>query len=187
MVFPYQTVRRVRSKVPHLDGFRQIAEGSFARVYTKPGYKPVRKLTVDRCHYEYLTDRFSPKGRFKPRVLHDFGAIGECEFTEGTLYLVEIERLYPIQYGSANYRLRALLYEFASEAGNRGLGKVAKMMHRVDPLLVPRGFRAFMQDLQRFIEDFGITIDFHDDNLMQRADGTFVFSDPVYSSDSPTF
>lgn len=165
-------VASVRRTHPLLRGTRVLGRGSFCVVFETAQTDRVLKLTTDRAHVDYLLDGCSPQGEHKPRVLADHEEVGTT--SRGLpMYLLEVERLQRIKRGTPNGTLAQRIVRFAD-----------KHRHFPDELrdvpALTSALADFMGVLNIFISNFSYMRDAKFDNFMQRADGTLVFSDPVY-------
>ncbi len=166
-------VSRLRKRHPLLKNKKIIGRGVFCRVFEGSTPQSVYKLTADRSHVEYLTDRLSPQGRFKPVVIEDYGVVGTLK-TGTDIYLLEVERLQRLKRRSKNARLVA---EIMNQT-RRALPTEDKALEKDQP-----GLLEFMEDLNNFTYNFLCTFDLHYANFMERTDGTLIFSDPVFDEE----
>lgn len=165
-------VQRLRHQHPAFKNTKFLARGSFCGVYSMLQPDRVLKLTVDSCHIAYLTDGCAPTGIHKPELLKDYGPVGTTE--DGLdLYLVEVEKLYPVRRGTENGLLAHRIVRFVDRSGRypQGLEDIPGLT----PSLVE-----FMTLLNQFIGNYGCHSDARLANFMEREDGTLVLSDPVF-------
>lgn len=153
-----------------------IGSGNFCKVFRASKKTRVLKLTADRTHYEYLVDANSPKGIFKPLVYRDMGKIGRTG-TDMDVYLVEVERLREIGFGSENEKVIHKLIDF--EDKNDRLPVTRK-----EAPGLPRELLQFMKELNEFTNLGSAHYDLCRRNFMERRNGTLVFSDPVFDQET---
>jgi hypothetical protein len=165
-------VQRLRQVHPAFRGTRFLARGSFSGVYSTSQPDRVLKLTTDSSHVAYLTDGCAPSGVHKPVLLRNYGEVGTTERDLG-LYLVEVEKLQPVSRGTANGLLarRIIRYVAKNHMYPEELGDISGLT---------RSLVDFMTDLNWFVAHYDCHTDARWTNFMERADGTLVFSDPVF-------
>lgn len=174
-------VAHVRNSNPLILGKKVLGKGQFCQVFEGNNPDRVFKLTADHFHVEYLLDPHSPKGLFKPVVYEDHGIVAETSLG-ADVWLLEVERLYPLARGSENYRLAKALEHFwesmsyerlpeEDDVGHKTLQSVQRLLS--DELL------EYMTEVNYFTHNFCCKLDMHVKNFMQRTDGTLIFSDPV--------
>lgn len=166
---------RCLSSLAALRGAALLGRGAFSAVY-ESATGSVLKLTVDRVAARYLVGRRAPVGVFKPRVLKNFGAVGETDHGD-TLYLFELERLQPLRRGSELGGLARRIINHARQHNELP----EEPTPRVD---AGKAMHAFMTQLNDFREHFECGLDVHWGNFMERTDGTLVFSDPFADCDT---
>jgi hypothetical protein len=167
------SVVSLRRSHPAFAGTRLLKRGSFCGVFSQPQSDCVLKLTTDSSHVGYLTDWCAPKGDYKPRVLTDHGQVGETSLRALPLYLLEVERLKPLQAGSASSKLARRLSRFTRAC--RNFPEDLQALSDLSPPLLE-----FIAQLSWFIDNYDCKLDAHAQNFMERDDGTLVFSDPVF-------
>jgi hypothetical protein len=165
-------VARLRYSHPAFKGTKLLARGSFSGVYSMPQTDRVLKLTTDSRHMSYLTDIASPAGIHKPRVLNNHGQVGNTE-DNLALYLVEVEKLKAVRRGTENGLLARRVIRFVSS--ERRYPEDIRDIPGLTPTLVQ-----FMEQLNWFIANYDCKADACWGNFMERDDGTFVLSDPVF-------
>ena len=169
-------VRRTVAQDPRLKHARILSSGQFSRIFTSPRANRVFKLTVDQSYVAYLPDRRSPKGAHKPLLYRDYGIIGETR-SGVALFLLEIEQLRKIRRGSANAQLVCnIVRHFEKRRGRRR----PHLPHRARQVVgLTAKLATFLRKLERFSERQHYALDVHEDNIMQREDGTLVINDPL--------
>jgi hypothetical protein len=172
---------------PLLAGLPEIGRGEYSIVLGMADPGRVMKLLSSPADYFLLTADDRPAGTNFPILFADHGVIGRAS-TGYLLHLVEIERLHPLAPGSAAAQQAELLME-AFWLGCREFARLGAEMGRIalfhlldappaglDPELLEA-----LRELSNFIESYQVRPDIlSDGNLMARADGTLVFSDPVF-------
>jgi hypothetical protein len=174
-------VKHVRKSNPLISGKKVLGKGQFCQVFESNNPDRVFKLTADHFHVEYLLDSYSPKGRFKPVVHEDHGIVAETNLG-ADVWLLEVERLYPLTRGSDNYRLAKALEYFWESTSFERLPEKSDVAHEtlksVQRLLSDE-LLEYMAEVNGFTYNFCCKLDIHLKNFMQRTDGTLIFSDPV--------
>jgi len=174
---------------PLLKGRKEIGRGENSIVLegdTVKGNARVFKVLTSPTDYAYYTAADRPQGLHFPLLLKDHGIIGKAQ-SGYPMYLVEVERLYPLPGNSDVGRLAAKISSSYFDACRvwrnlaHDMGLVA--LHHL--AVTPMGWEDAMKDalgtLEKFSEDYGALPDLvKADNLMMRKDGTLVFSDPVF-------
>lgn len=171
-------VVRARSRHPLLRGKRALARGTFSAVFEGASPTTVLKLTLDRSHYAYMTDYLAPQGVFKPRLVQDFGAIGQT--TRGfELYLLEVERLEKLPRGNPSARVVRRVVKHYRDSGYKDLPCEASAVKELD-----EGFARFLADLNVFISNFDCRFDGKVGNnfLYRPSEDQLVVSDPVFDA-----
>ncbi len=171
-------VMRARSRHPALKGKRALARGTFCAVFEGSTPSTVYKLTLDRSHYAYMTDGLSPSGDFKPRLIEDFGTIGQT--TSGLeLYLLEVERLEKLPRGNSAAQVIRRVVKHYRNSGYKELPCEPGDVKGLDGKLA-----RFLCQLNWFIQNFGYTFDGKVGNnfLYRPEDGHLVVSDPVFDA-----
>lgn len=152
-----------------------LGRGEFCAVFEMVEPDRVLKLTTDPAHVAYLVDGLSPSGIHRPILFATHGKVGETK--RGLpLYLVEVEKLYPIKRGSPNARLVRKITRYV---------EACKRFPEQDDELadMPSELSGFMCRLNWFWMNYKCQPDAKHSNFMQRADGTLVFNDPVFNQD----
>ena len=166
-----QNVRRLVKHHPLLKDAQEIGRGAFCIVFESKRKTRVLKLTADKYHYKYLTQ--GPKSVYRPLVYQDYKKIGQTK--DGLdIYLLEVERLYPIEADKFNNKKLAMQIIEAQEH----LGKLPQTSRQL--VAVPEDMLVFMRQLNKFQKDVGCHYDLHESNFMQRKNGRLIFSDPFY-------
>lgn len=172
---------------PLLAGRPELGRGESSIVLDKGDDQAVYKVVMCPMTYAFLTSPERPVGDHYPQVFADHGIIGQTSF--GTpIYLLEIEKLYPLPEDSAAeaiaHKIRLAYLEnchrWSHWAGDMGAMALCAMTR------TPMGFsQDILEALDRlsvFVQDFHALPDLlNKDNLMMRKDGTLVFADPVFS------
>ena len=189
-------VRRA-TRLPVLAGLPRIGRGTFAAVYDNGN--SVLKLTCDRVHYSMLCDGLAPRGEHFPKVIRDYGEVGEMK--GDPLFLVEVEKLTSIHRSSPEARTSArklikIIEHHWSRTwtptylGNQGAGqKNAKLLAGARFLRalmfdqnIPEQMRQAFEELSIFVENFQCGLDFHPANIMCRGEYA-ILNDVVIDDD----
>lgn len=174
---------------PLLLGRQEIGRGENSIVLEGDvidGQPRVFKLLTSPTDYAYYTAPDRPQGRHFPRLFADHGAIG-ISSRGFPFQLIEVERLYPLHVstpaGEVATKLSTAYFDACVMWRNlaENMGRIA--LHHL--VVTPMGWSDTLQEalhaLEDFTEDYGALPDLiKADNLMMRADGTLVFSDPVF-------
>lgn len=164
-------MRRLVKRHPLLKDAQEIDHGAFCIVFESKRKTRVLKLTADRYHYKYLTQ--GPKSVYRPLVYQDYKKVGQTE--DGLdIYLLEVERLYPVEADKFNNDELAMQIIEAQER----LGVLPQTATQL--VAVPEDLLAFMRKLNKFRKEVGCHYDLHLCNFMQRKNGRLIFSDPFY-------
>lgn len=170
---------------PALEGREQIGEGEHCRVYALDGDR-VLKVTDCPATHAFLTDKDAPRGRHYPVIHRDYGQVGR-NGRGHPIYMVEMERLLPLEVGTLPWAV-ANTIGAAYQAGCRSWMAFGENMSTLafssllrTPLGLSQDIFEALQGLYHFVEDNQLRADFlKPENMMVRADGTLVFSDPVF-------
>lgn len=169
---------------PMLQNLPVVGRGEHSVVFAKDGER-VYKLTDCPAAYAILTAPDRPRGCHYPQVFQDFGVVGRAP--SGPLYLVEMERLEPLQAGTAAWLMATSVQQAYMESCRAwyqlGENMAAMAFHSMlrTPLGLSADVHSALEDLRRFMEENQIRPDLlNRNNMMVRRDGTLVFSDPVF-------
>lgn len=184
-------VKSVISTHPALQGKARIGRGFYSIVFDNGD--TVLKLTADAHHYDLL--QFYAEGSCFPKVVNNYGCVGDQKRGNFPLYLLEIEKLVKVPGKTAN-----------SKTVHRLCKNAAKMMAVKTPIFekhadkinmarivpetfyqmsedkeLPTALREGLEQLGRFALDYeGVGMDFHPSNFMQReSTGELILSDPI--------
>lgn len=172
---------------PLLDGLVEIGRGEYSIVLDAGDGQRVFKLVSSPADYFYYTADDRPRGPHFPRVHHDHGVIGRAS-NGHLLHLLDMERLYPIVAGSpaeaAGDALTEAYWGACQKWANLGpdMGRMALFdLIESPPAKVAGSLLDALRALAVFIEAYQVMPDIlSEGNLLVRADGTLVFSDPVF-------
>lgn len=172
---------------PLLDGLVEIGRGEYSVVLDAGDGQRVFKLVSSPADYFYYTADDRPRGPHFPRIHHDHGVIGRAS-SGHLLHLLDMERLYPITADSpAGAAAEALIEAYwvaCQRWANLGadMGRMALFdLIESPPDTVVGSLRDALRLLAGFIEAYQVMPDIlSEGNLLVRADGTLVFSDPVF-------
>lgn len=171
---------------PLLHGLQLVGRGEHALVFDAGNGRTAFKLTDCPLTHAFHAGADRPRGPHYPALLADHGEVGRTAAGRPA-YLVEIEKLLPLAEGSDAARLAALISRsyfeacrkwtaFGDQMGRLALGTLLRT-----PLGLTADLHEALAALEAFVEDFAVLPDLvNPDNIMMRADGTLVFSDPVY-------
>lgn len=171
---------------PLLDGKREIGRGEYSIVLDKGDGERVYKVVSSPADYFLYTAADRPHGPHFPVVYADHGVIGRAQ-SGYPFHLIEMERLYPLTDGSPAAELSRRLIEYYWSACTQwsrlgtDMGRIALYHLTVQPMDVGDSVQQALKALSDFVEDYQVLPDIlNTNNLMMRADGTLVFSDPVF-------
>ena len=183
-----QAVVRLADPVPDhplLTGRPELGRGESSIVLDAGDGERVFKVVSSPADYYYLAADDRPRGPHFPRLYADHGIVGKAS-NGFSFRLLEIERLYPIAGEAA---LQASLLSGAYWAGCEKWADLGEIRGRQalyhiaqePPAGLPVSLVQAVAALSDFIEGYPVQPDIlNPDNLMMRADGTLVFSDPVF-------
>lgn len=178
----------------HLSGLTRIGGGTFAAVYASDkASETVFKLTTDQFGYSMLADGYWLQAREEvddafPRVIQDLQDVGvSCGLTA---YLVEVERLYPVNTREHRRTVTRIIEEYTMFAAARP-GRRSQPPERFwqSASLAFCGMKAAQEDepyhavfaaLEDFFGCFGGALDLKRSNFMTRQDGALVWNDVVF-------
>ncbi len=169
-----------------LAGRTEIGRGEYSIVLDHDDPERVYKVVSSPADLFLYTADDRPRGPHFPVIHANHGAIGRAQ--SGYLFhLLEMERLFPLQEGSASSDLANRLIEaywFACQQWSRlgpDMGRIALYHLAVTPADMPDSLKQALKALSDFVEEYQVLPDLlNSNNLMARADGTLVFSDPVF-------
>jgi len=171
---------------PLLAGRTEIGRGEYSIVLDHDDPERVYKVVSSPADLFLDTADDRPRGPHFPVVHANHGAISRAR--SGYLFhLLEMERLFPLQEGSASAALANRLVEAywcACQQWSRlgpDMGRIALYHLAVTPAEMPDSLKQALKALSDFVEEYRVMPDLlNANNLMVRADGTLVFSDPVF-------
>lgn len=198
-------VKEIRRSHPVLQGRKLIGSGQFSGVFEGTTPDTVLKLSIDEASYLFHTDNLlkPTDGHHFTQVKFDFGRVGTFTTSKNItrtalsnpvelnvpVYLYEVEKLQKITPNSDNAKIVKRLtkdwrdqdvlstcQDIRSRARDIAfkLRDMAFYQH-VNPTIMDA-----LDEIADFMMDYDSAfVDIHGANMMQRADGTFVFSDPV--------
>lgn len=178
----------VAKTLPRLRGRRLIGSGSSSLVFESGVPGRALKLASDPASILFLGDPQRPTGPHYPIVFsaEEICPAGRLGFP---VSLFELERLFPLTPASASWAAAEALCGaylvalkrwscFSEEMGRLALGTLARSL----PCGLPEDFRPALLSLETFSDDIQAIPDLLlRENLMARADGTLVLSDPLFS------
>lgn len=171
---------------PLLDGKKEIGRGEYSIVLDKGDGERVYKIVSSPADYFLYTAEDRPLGVHFPVTYADHGIIGRAR-SGYPLHLLEMEKLFPLSEGSPAARLAHSLIELywsACQTWQRlgaDMGRIALHHLTTSPLAIEHSLHEALKALSDFVEEYQVRPDIlNANNLMQRKDGTLVFSDPVF-------
>ncbi len=175
-----------RQAILLLDGKTEIGRGEYSIVIDKGDGEHVYKIVSSPADYFLYTADDRPRGPHFPIVFADHGVIGRAQ-SGYPFHLIEMERLYPLAEGSPAAELSRRLIECYWSACAQwsrlgaDMGRIALYHLTVEPMKVGDSLQEALRALSDFVEEYQVLPDIlNANNLMMRADGTLVFSDPVF-------
>ena len=170
---------------PLLDGLPELGRGESSIVLDPGDGQRVFKLVSSPADYFYLAADDRPTGIHFPRLFRDHGIIGKAS-SGYSFRLLEIERLLPVA-GAAEELARLLsraYWEGCEKWANMGVNRGRLALYHIaqdPPAGLPASLVKAVAALSDFIEEYPVQPDLlNPGNLMMRADGTLVLSDPVF-------
>ncbi|WP_260851663.1 hypothetical protein [Denitromonas ohlonensis] len=172
---------------PMLDGLIEIGRGEYSIVLDKGDGERVLKVVSSPADHFYYTADDRPTGLHFPIVFADHGVIGRAS-TGNLLHLIEMERLYPIRpetpAACAAAALTDAYWASCRQWANLGadMGPMALFsLLQSPPSDISGVLLEALLALAAFVEAYQVLPDIlSEGNLLVRADGTLVFSDPVF-------
>jgi hypothetical protein len=187
-------VRRVLAQYD-LTPARRIGKGQFCAVY-EDGPDAVFKLTTDSIQLESVRDYLG--GVHFPKMLDNFGCVGDQHKNDLSLFLFKSERLKPLREADPATRklarevLRAVDTSlshkntqervarrgtFAAKQSQRSAAALEQLQDCKD---LPQTMREAFEDILRMLRNYDdLVIDFHGCNLMLRGTDEIVFNDII--------
>lgn len=170
---------------PLLDGRPELGRGESSIVLDAGDGERVYKVVSSPADYYYLAADDRPTGIHFPRLYRDHGVVGKAS-NGYSFRLLEIERLEPIS-GPAEAVARILsdaYWQGCEKWANLGVNRGRLALYHIaqePPPGLPASIVQAIAALSDFIEEYPVQPDIlNPHNLMMRADGTLVFSDPVF-------
>jgi hypothetical protein len=170
---------------PLLDGRSELGRGESSIVLDAGDGERVYKVVSSPADYYYLAADDRPTGIHFPRLYRDHGVVGKAS-NGYSFRLLEIERLEPIS-GEAEAMARILseaYWQGCEKWANLGVNRGRLALYHIAQEPPPGLSASIVQAiaaLSDFIEEYPVQPDIlNPHNLMMRADGTLVFSDPVF-------
>lgn len=197
-------VKKIRQSHPALKGRKLIGSGQYSGVFESDNPDTVLKLSIDEASYLFHNDAFlRPESHHFSQAVRDFGRVGTFTTSKNVtrtkltnpvelqvpIYLYEIEKLHKIPQGTPNSLLSRRIAKDWRDGDERS--QVIDYRPRAKDIVRHLRDNAFYQhdnptvidaleELAQFVQDYDRAfVDLHGANMMQRADGTFVFSDPI--------
>lgn len=192
-------------KLPELEGLPRIGRGKFSVVFDKGD--TVMRLTTDRTAYELNCRNYTGDNVHFPKLIEDYGIVGDQLDDERALFLFETEKLLPLR-GNLTARRQCKVVQRMRQDGYdqfaRDIGEsTLTLEHMADQLEAehetfanfPKPFTSLpvtmietFSNMARFATDYEHPmLDFHDGNFMVRPGcGTLVFNDPFADVDALT-
>lgn len=171
---------------PLLRGLPELGRGEYSIVLDKGDGERVYKLVSSPADYFFLCADDRPRGVHFPVLHADHGVIGRAA-SGYPIHLLEVEKLQPLVPGSEAARLAERIAHSYWEACLRwrelggDMGRVALYHLTREPADLPPAILEALGALADFVEEYQIHPDLlGSDNLMMRADGTLILSDPVF-------
>jgi len=170
---------------PLLDGLPELGRGESSIVLDAGDSQRVFKIVSSPADYFYLAADDRPTGIHFPLLFRDHGIIGKAS-SGYSFRLLEIERLLPVA-GAAEELARLLsraYWEGCEKWANMGVNRGRLALYHISrepPPGLPESLVQAVAALSDFIEEYPVQPDIlNPHNLMMRADGTLVLSDPVF-------
>lgn len=171
---------------PLLTDRREIGRGEHSIVIDHEDDERVYKLLTSPADYLLHTADDRPQGKHFPQLHVDHGIIGAAQ-SGYPIYLLELEKLYPLLSDSSAARLAQALMDAYWSACQRlsllgtDMGRIALRTLLQDSSAFGRSVHAALLALADFIDEYQLQPDLlRSGNLMMRKDGCLVFADPVF-------
>jgi hypothetical protein len=177
-------------KHPELDGLPRIGRGKFSVVFDKG--ETVVRLTADRIVYDLLSSNYA-RGPHFPKLVNDWGYVGEQHDGQHGLYMFETEKLVGLTGNIAARRQANWVQRMRSDGWdkfhNSNEESMLSLQHMHDDLeqSLAAGWSGLPQTMLDAFETMGCfaadhecpMLDLHNGNFMVRpACGTLIFNDP---------
>lgn len=185
-------------KLPELAGLPRIGRGKFSVVFDKGD--TVMRLTTDRTAYDLLTSDYA-RGPHFPKMMNDYGYVGEQFDGDRSLFLYETEKLVGLT-GNIAARRQCKIIQSMRQRGwdlfhSDMTESVLTLQHMADSLeeslaqdwhALPVTMVDALNTMACFSADHECPmLDFHNGNFMVRPGcGTLVFNDPFADADALT-
>lgn len=170
---------------PLLDGLPELGRGESSIVLDAGDGRRVFKVVSSPADYFYLAADDRPVGLHFPRLFKDHGVIGKAS-NGYSFRLLELERLFPVAGEAAELgrHLSEAYWQGCEKWANLGQNRGRLALYHIaqePPPGLPETLVKALTALSDFIEEYPVQPDIlNPHNLMMRADGTLVFSDPVF-------
>lgn len=150
-------------------GFKLLGQGSFGITFEKPGYPWVIKVFTSDNPYKHFLDYViaHQDNPHLPKIKGKFIKINDITFA------VRIEKLKSVKYDNP---VVMALDKIIGDPSDEGINKSLRDWLRKK---YPRMLEV-LKDLRKSTKKMEFNWDTHDENVMQRADGTIVITDPLY-------
>lgn len=175
-----------------LQGKQMIGRGWFAAVFDNGD--TVLKLTCDNVQYGFYTDYFRPQGEHFPKLVENYGHVGEQY--EHALFLVEMEKLTPVGKKAScpeAWVQRKTILEVIESLRVKHCDDMPQKINPVDyhcrlteivltaasedDRLTP-AMRSVLEQIGSYVSNYHGAMDFKPGNFMLRGD-TLVFNDVI--------
>lgn len=172
---------------PLLSGCAELGRGEYSIVLAAPDPQRVYKVVSSPADHFFLTAEDRPQGVHFPTVFADHGVVGRAR-SGFPFHLIEMERLWPLAPDTPTAQLAQRL----AEAYWKGCERWSRLGHDMGRVALyhltqephpdwSQTLAHALLALSDFVETYQIQPDIlASNNLMQRADGCLVFSDPVF-------
>lgn len=149
------------SEILYRNGYQEKGSGNFATVFYKPGTNYVLKLfkSNDEGYLTFIKYVLNHPNPHFPKLYSKIIKITDA------YYAIKIEELSPLSTSSAR-EIEEVFYEFYEE--------------NIVPTNVDPSMLEAMQQILDLMKKNNLGNDMGDNNIMQRKDGTIVFSDPIW-------
>jgi hypothetical protein len=199
-------VQKLRHSHPALKGRRLLDSGKFSGIFEGSTENSVFKLSIDKASYIFNTKSdYNSTNQHFIKLNKDYGQVGIyalhhnirqskatlTNLTQVPIYLYEVEKLYKITTNTKNYELAQHLVNnwqkfhglsCSKDLNNSIVSFVSHLKHLNSDQQYSDTIINALENVANFISRYAkesAFTDLHSSNMMQRNDGTFVFSDPI--------
>ncbi|NWK74363.1 hypothetical protein HYG93_08665 [Acinetobacter sp. SwsAc6] len=197
-------VQKLRHNHPALIGRRLHGSGKFSGIFEGSTENSVLKLSIDKASYIFNTNNHYKNKHFI-KLVKDYGQVGiyslhhnmkqpkstHTNLIQVPIYLYEVEKLNKITSNTKNHELARYLVKNWQKYNALSCSDDLKnsvnnfVSHLRSQSIATKNFQSIIDALDQLktfmnhCNNESAFFDLHSTNMMQREDGTLVFSDPI--------